>query len=389
MKLRLGIDKLIAMRFKPLHGAKIGLCTNISCCDSSLNPTIATFRKERKVHLEAVFAPEHGLFGALQDQIKADSFYEHTAGLAVHSIYKDRLIADGTMRRTIDVLVIDLQDVGTRYYTFVWSALLLIEQMARLGKKVIVLDRPNPLNGITIQGPVLAEQLISFVGLYPVPVRHGLTIGELCLLVCSEMNIDADLQVIPMTGWRRQSYYNETGLPWTMPSPNMPCLDTAIVYPGMCLLEGTNISEGRGTTRPFELFGAPWIQPEVLVTSLRKKKISGVQFRPTYYIPTFHKYKHTRCGGVQMYVTKRAAFNPVIAGLEIIRTIRTLYGRQFSWRKPPYEFEKKRMPFDILIGNTWVRNAIDKRKTVSWMKARWQSELRGFRQRRKHHMLYA
>ncbi len=388
MKLRLGIDNLIAMKFKPVRGAKIGLCTNISCCDSDLNPTITTFRTEKQVHLKAVFAPEHGLFGALQDQIKADDFYERTAGLAVHSIYKDRLIADDAMRRTIDVLVIDLQDIGTRYYTFVWSALLLIEQMARLGKKVIVLDRPNPLNGTVIQGPVLAEQLISFVGLYPIPVRYGLTIGELCMLVCSEMNIDVDLQVITMTGWRRRSYYDEAGLPWTVPSPNMPCFDTALVYPGMCLLEGTNVSEGRGTTRPFELFGAPWIQPEALVTALRKKKIRGVQFRPTYFIPAFHKYKDKRCGGAQIYVTRRAVFNPVTTGLEIIRTIKTLYERRFSWRKPPYEFEKKRMPFDILIGNTWVRKAINTHRTIPWMKARWQSELLKFVQRRKHHMLY-
>jgi uncharacterized protein YbbC (DUF1343 family) len=389
MKVHLGIDNLIAMKFRPLRGAKIGLCTNISSCDAHLNPTIATFRREKKVHLKAVFAPEHGLFGALQDQTKADSFYESQSGLVVHSIYKDRLIADDAMEQAIDILVIDLQDIGARYYTFVWSALLLIEQMARLGKKVVVLDRPNPLGGTIIQGPVLSERLISFVGLYPVPVRHGLTIAELCTLACSEMDIDVNMQVITMTGWERTCYFDETGLVWTVPSPNMPCLDTALVYPGMCLLEGTNISEGRGTTRPFELFGAPWIQPEMLVASLRKKKIRGAEFRPTYFIPTFHKYKGERCGGAQIYVTKRAVFNPVTAGLEIIRTMRILYERAFAWRTPPYEFEKKRMPFDILIGNTWIRKAIDERRTVSWMQAQWQSQLRMFRQRRKRHLLYA
>ena len=388
MKLRLGIDKLTAMKFKPIHGARIGLCTNISSCDSYLNPTITALSTAPHVNLKVVFAPEHGAFGALQDQIKADSFREAQTGLTVHSIYKDRLVADDAIDQAVDVLVIDLQDIGTRYYTFAWSALLLIEQMARLGKKVIVLDRPNPLNGTTIQGPVLAEQLISFVGLYPVPVRHGLTIAELCVLACSEMDIDVDLDVIKMTGWRRTCYFDETGLPWTVPSPNMPHLDTALVYPGLCLLEGTNISEGRGTTRPFELFGAPWIQPEALVTALRKKKIKGAQFRPTYFIPTFHKYRGERCGGAQIYVTKRAVFNPVTVGLEIIQTIKTLYEKKFSWRKPPYEFEKKRMPFDILIGNTWVRKAIDKRKTVSWIKAQWLPELRMFRQRRQHHLLY-
>jgi uncharacterized protein YbbC (DUF1343 family) len=202
------------------------------------------------------------------------------------------------------------------------------------------------------------------------------------------MNMDVDLEVMAMRNWHRQLFHDETGIPWTIPSPNMPSLNTALVYPGMCLLEGTNVSEGRGTTRPFELFGAPWIEPEMMVRSLWKKKIKGVQFRPTYFMPTFHKYRDKRCGGAQMYVTKRTVFNPVTTGLEIIRTIRTLYGKKFAWRKPPYEFEKEEMPFDILVGNTWVREAIDKRKAVSWMKTRWQRELRKFKQRRKRHMLY-
>ncbi len=388
MKLHLGIDNLIARKFKALQGTKVGLCTNISCCDSHMYPTFMRFMENTNVHIRTIFVPEHGLFGALQDQIKAPSFYDRKDRVVVYSVYNDRLVPDRQIKNKIDILVIDLQDIGTRYYTFVWSAILLIEQMARLGKKVIILDRPNPLNGSRVQGPVLEKRFISFVGLYPIPVRHGMTIGELCMLVCSEMNINVDLQIIKMRGWRRQSYYDETGLPWTMPSPNMPSLDTALVYPGMCLLEGTNVSEGRGTTRPFETFGAPWIDPRKLVRELTRRKIPGVLFRPTYFIPTFNKYCDTLCGGAQMYVTNRKRFNPVTAGLEIVRLIKEHYPRAFRWRTPPYEFEKMRPPFDILIGNDWIRKSINAKKTVSWMKAQWQTDVQLFEKRRKNYLLY-
>lgn len=386
--MHLGIDNLVQSRFKILHGARIGLCANYSACDSHLHPTICLFTQAKNIKLRALFAPEHGLFGALQDQVPADDFYDKTRKITVYSLYNQALADEAKIKKGIDCLVIDLLDVGSRYYTFLWSAMLIIEQMERLGKKVFILDRPNPLNGKRVEGPVLAKDHISFVGLYPIPIRHGMTMAELCSMIAYEMWCKAEIEVIPMKGWSREWSFPETGLPWTVPSPNMPLYETARVYPGMCLFEGTNISEGRGTTRPFEQFGAPWIDAELLTDVLQKKSIPGVGFRPAYFIPTFSKYAGKLCKGAHVYVTQEKVFDPVIAGLEIISTIRYLYLKKFKWRKPPYEFEKKRMPFDILIGNSWVRQAIENNDSISTIKAQWQDGLKEFKQRRKKHLLY-
>jgi uncharacterized protein YbbC (DUF1343 family) len=340
------------------------------------------------VKLRALFAPEHGLHGALQDQITAQDYFDHSRKITVYSLYSKSLADEEKIKKQIDCLVIDLQDIGSRYYTFLWSAMLLIEQMERLEKKIYILDRPNPLTGKKVAGPVLEKDHISFVGLYPIPIQHGMTIAELCTMIAYEMWCTAEIEVIPMKGWSRAWSFSETGLQWTIPSPNMPSYETALVYPGMCLLEGTNVSEGRGTTRPFEVFGAPWIDADLLTQVLQKKTIPGARFRPAYFIPTFSKYAGKLCRGAQLYVTGRKVFDPVTAALEIIATIRYLYLKKFKWRKPPYEFEKKRMPFDILIGNSWVRNAIEDNDSISTIKQRWQDGLRNFRHRRKKHLLY-
>jgi uncharacterized protein YbbC (DUF1343 family) len=297
-------------------------------------------------------------------------------------------VSDKTILNKIDVLVIDLQDIGTRYYTFVWSALLLIEQVANLDKEILILDRPNPLNGGTVQGPVLEPEYVSFVGLYPIPVRHGLTIGELCTLVNDELDLGADIKVVKMTGWTRDLYFNDTGLFWTMPTPNMPSFSTALVYPGMCLLEGTNISEGRGTIKPFELFGAPWIDPFTFIKAINKKKIPGVQFRPTFFIPTFNKYKNRLCGGAQIYVLNERRFDPFSAGLEIIQTIKRLYPEKFKWRRPPYEHETQKLPFEILTGNAWIKQYLDKNHSVASISREWQMDLYRFKRKRRKYLLY-
>ena len=374
--------------FDLIRGCKVGLCTNIASCSTSLEPTLEIFSNQKGFKLSAVFAPEHGFFGALQDQVRATTFYDKERGVSIYSLYSKNLVPDQTILKKIDVLVVDLQDIGTRYYTFVWSALLLIEQVANMGKKIFILDRPNPLNGETVQGPVLEPEFISFVGLYPIPVRHGLTIGELCAFVNDELHLGADIKVIKVKGWTRDLCFDDTGLCWTMPTPNMPSFSTALVYPGMCLLEGTNISEGRGTTRPFEVFGAPWIDPYTLVKTLNKKKIKGVQFRPTFFIPTFNKYKERLCGGGQMYVTNETRFDPFSSGLEIIQTIRQLYPKKFRWRKPPYEHEKERLPFDILVGNAWIRQYLEKGQTVASIKQKWQMDLYRFKRIRRKYLLY-
>ena len=386
--MHLGIDALVSNKFMPLHGTRIGLLTNISSCNARLEPTVTLFSQQKKCRLKALFAPEHGLFGALQDQVRARDYYDATKKVRVFSLYNKKFLSDISILRKIDVLVIDLQDIGTRYYTFLWSALLLIQMIALFKKSVLILDRPNPLNGMTVQGPVLEPEFLSFVGLYLIPIRHGMTVAELCNLINKEMKIGAEMKVIKMRGWSRRHYFDDTGLYWTVPSPNMPSFDTALVYPGMCLLEGTNVSEGRGTTRPFEIFGAPWISPTDLVNVLSRIKIPGASFRPTYFIPTFGKYKSKACGGAQLYVTNRNSFNAVTTSLHIIRAIRNLYPKKFRWRKPPYEFEKTKMPFDILVGNSWIRKAIEKNKTISSMKKNWQKDLMWFKKIRKKYLIY-
>jgi uncharacterized protein YbbC (DUF1343 family) len=385
---RLGINNLTAKKYKPLKNARVGLCTNISSCDAQFRPTISLLSRQKDFELKAIFAPEHGLFGALQDQVQASDYYDRNRKIKVYSLYSTRLIPDQEIKRKVDILVIDLQDIGTRYYTFLWSAVLLIEQMARLNIPILVLDRPNPLNGKTVQGPVIEPNFVSFVGLYLLPVRHGMTIGELCSLINEELELAADLKVIRMKGWSRHQYFYDTGLPWTMPSPNMPSFKTALVYPGMCLLEGTNISEGRGTTRPFEIFGAPWIDPFAFVAQINKKKIPGVQFRPISFVPTFNKFKDRLCGGAQIYVTNIRCFNAFTTALDILKTIRDMYPKKTKWRNPPYEFERHKLPFDILVGNSWIKEALEDNQPIQSIRKRWQIGLYKFKLVRKKYLLY-
>ncbi|MGQ9663771.1 MAG: exo-beta-N-acetylmuramidase NamZ family protein [bacterium] len=384
--MQMGIDILTAHQFERLRDKKIALLTHIPATDSKLISTISHFTNSKTVDTKLILSPEHGLFSAMQDQVFIKNHQQKS--IPVVSLYGRELCPPLKILKTIDIAIIDLVDIGVRYYTFIWTAILLIKAMAELHKKVLILDRPNPLNGATVQGPVLEKEFSSFVGLYPLPVRHGMTIGEICNMINRKYKIDCDLEVIKMEGWKRSYCFTDCQRFWTIPSPNMPSFDTSVVYPGMCLLEGTNVSEGRGTTRPFEIFGAPWIDEEELVRELRKIDISGVRFRPLKFIPTFHKYKGKLCGGVQIYVDNIKSFDPVVLGLEIIRLIKMLYPKNFAWRMPPYEFEKKRLPFDILIGNSWIREAIERGDSVSSMKKRWQRELNDFIHTRRKYLLY-
>jgi uncharacterized protein YbbC (DUF1343 family) len=254
------------------------------------------------------------------------------------------------MLHDLDLLLIDLQDVGARYYTFVWTMYLAMRACERENIRVVVLDRPNPINGVTVEGPTLNPDYHSFVGMHPIPVRHGKTIGELAAQFRSECFPSCALTVLPMKNWERVMWFDQTGLPWVTPSPNMPTLGTATVYPGMCLLEGTNVSEGRGTTRPFEIFGAPWIDAEKLCRELNGLKLSGTHFRETFFQPTFHKFSGQLCGGAQLHVTDRDAFHPFETGVEVIRGIRRMYANHFQWKSPPYEYEYKRLPIEVLLG---------------------------------------
>jgi uncharacterized protein YbbC (DUF1343 family) len=288
----------------------------------------------------------------------------------------------------VDAVVVDLQDVGSRYYTYVYTMLHVLEACARDRKRVVVLDRPNPLGGAVVDGNVLDPEYRSFVGMHPLPVRHGMTVGELALMFREDLGLEVDLHVTRMRGWQRGMHFEDTGLPWVLPSPNMPTPDTAFVYPGGCLVEGTNLSEGRGTTRPFELVGAPWLDGPVLARALEMERLGGVGFRPTAFTPTFHKHVGRLCHGVQVHVRERKAFPAFLAYLLLIHHARRQDPERFAWRDPPYEYEFVKLPFDILAGTDGVRRAIEAGRSPKRLARGWREEQAAFRRRRKRFLLY-
>jgi len=319
--------------------------------------------------------------------IEWEGFIDKSTGLPVYSLYGKTRKPTSEMLKYIDILIIDLQDVGARYYTFIWTMALCME--ACEGKiPLIVLDRVNPIGGIITEGPLLKKNFTSFVGLHPLPVRHGMTIGEIALYFKDNFYPKVDLTVIYLKNWKRKLWFNETGLHWVMPSPNMPTLDTATVYPGMCLLEGTILSEGRGTTRPFEIFGAPFIDPAKLVKRLNEFKLKGVFFRPLYFTPTFNKFSGQLCGGVQIHVIDREKFKAFKTAVAILLTIKEIYPQINIWREPPYEYEFEKLPFDILSGSDRLRKDIEEGKSLKDMEYWWNDELESFRKIREKYLIY-
>jgi uncharacterized protein YbbC (DUF1343 family) len=301
--------------------------------------------------IAAFFGPQHGFLGQTQDNMIEWQSYEHPRlGVPVYSLYGEHREPTATMLKDVDLVLVDLQDIGTRCYTFIWTLYLCMQACEKHDIDVLVLDRPNPINGVSIEGPVLDSSYKSFVGMHPIPVRHARTIGELAQQFHDEAFLSGRLSILPMKNWARAMWFDQTGLPWVMPSPNMPTLDTAAVYPGMCLLEGTNISEGRGTTRPFEIFGAPFVDVEALCRELNALQLPGIFFRENYFEPTFQKFAGQLCGGAQLHVTDRESFRPFETGVQIIRCLRRMYGDSFQWRKPPYEYETEKLPIEILLG---------------------------------------
>jgi uncharacterized protein YbbC (DUF1343 family) len=377
-----GLDVLLHHRLGLLRGRRFGVLAHQASVDARLEHAVALLSDVRGATLAALFAPEHGVWGAPQDLIFVGNERDPVTGLRVTSLYGERREPTPAMLRGLDVLVIDLQDVGARYYTYQWTLALAMRACARAGVRVLVLDRPNPLGGELVEGNLPDPAFASFVGLYPLPARPGLTIGEIARYLNAQHALGADLDVVAMRGWRRRMLWEDTGLGWVPPSPNMPTLDTARVYPGGCLIEGTNLSEGRGTTRPFEWVGAPWLDAHAYAAALEAERLPGVTFRPARFRPTFQKHAGRLCGGVQIHVTDRGRFQPFLAGLAVIAVARRQAPRAFRWRRPPYEFERRKLPIDILLGTDTIRRALTRGATLRAIERSWQRGLATWKRRR-------
>ena len=353
MPVVLPIDHLDELWPNKFRGARIGALIHPASVSSKLEHASRILERHDGgvFRLTAFFGPQHGFLGQTQDNMVEWKSYDHPRlRIPVYSLYGEHREPTAEMLNRLDVLAVDVQDIGARYYTFIWTMYLCMRACEKQQVAVVVLDRPNPINGVTTEGPVLDSDYRSFVGMHPIAVRHAKTIGELAQQFRNEAFPECELSVLPMKNWKRQMWFDQTGLPWVMPSPNMPTLDTATVYPGMCLLEGTNISEGRGATRPFEIFGAPFIDADRLCTELNKLRLPGVFFRENYFQPTFHKFARELCGGAQMHVIDREIFQPFLTGVQIIKRIRKMYPEQFRWKQPPYEYETKKLPIEVLLG---------------------------------------
>jgi uncharacterized protein YbbC (DUF1343 family) len=320
--------------------------------------------------------------------IETDHAVDAETGLPIHSLYSETREPTAAMLKDVDVLVFDMQDVGCRIYTFAYTMANCMVAARKLGKKVIVCDRPNPINGTHVAGNVLEPEQASFVGQFAIPTRHGMTLAELAQLFNEHFGISCDLQVIKMEGWERGFWHDQTDAPWVMPSPNIPTLDSATVFPGTVHFEGTQISEGRGTTRPFELVGAPYIHPEVYAKELNDLNLPGVFFRSCVFRPTFQKHGGVSCGGVQIHVLDRSAFEPVMTGVAMVKTAFDLYPKEFRWKEPPYEYVYDRNPFDVIAGTSSIRGAFEKGTALDDIQKSWVDGLAAFKAVREKYLLY-
>jgi uncharacterized protein YbbC (DUF1343 family) len=389
MRVAIGFENLLAAPPPELKQARLGLLCNQATLTPAWQPLWQVLARHFPQQLRALFSPQHGLWGEKQDNMIASAdAVEPVTGLPVFSLYGERLQPTPESLALIDVLLVDLPDVGTRVYTFAATMAYAMQTAARQGKKVIVLDRPNPIGGVQVEGNVLKPAMASIVGPYPLPMRHGLTLGELARYYNHIGQIDCDLTIIPVEGWDRTRYGDAVGLPWVLPSPNLPTLDTAIVYPGQVLLEGTNLSEGRGTTRPFELCGAPFINPFEVKAALKDVyDLPGASLRETWFQPTFHKWAGQVCGGFQLHVTDRRAFKPYLTTLAILQVILQLYPDEFQWRRPPYEYEYDRLPIDLLTGDPGIREGLERGLSPAKLEQDWEAGLQEFLRDRQNYLL--
>ena len=370
-------------------GRRVGLLSNPASLDAERRHVVDVAAAAPEVRLTALFGPQHGFRSDVQDNmIETDHARHPRLDVPVYSLYGETRTPTPAMLSGIDMLVVDLQDVGTRVYTYVHTVTNCLQACAAAGVPVVVCDRPNPIGGTTVEGPMLRPGFESFVGQFPVPLRHGLTIGELARLCNETFGLGASVEVLPLDGWRRDAYHDETGLPWVLPSPNLPTLDSAVVYPGMVLFEGTNLSEGRGTTRPFELAGAPWLDAHRVAETMNGLGLPGAWFRPAEFQPTFQKHAGGTCGGCQIHVADRAAFRPVLTAVALLQVCRRLDPDRFAWREPPYEYEEVIPPIDILSGSDALRRSLDDDIPYTAIAEAWAADLDAFGRLRDDYLLY-
>ncbi|MGD9875938.1 exo-beta-N-acetylmuramidase NamZ family protein [Desulfococcus sp.] len=377
--LRTGLECFLECPPRWLAGARMGLLCNPASVDGKLRHARLLIDRRFPGNLKALYSPQHGFFAEKQDNmIESDHMIDPMLNIPVFSLYGETRIPTAGMLDPIDVLLIDLQDVGTRVYTFIYTMSYCMETAARLGKRVVVLDRPNPVGGMAVEGNILSPEYASFVGRYPIPMRHGLTIGETARLFNEHFGIGCDLTVIPMEGWERWMLYRDTGLPWVAPSPNLPTPESALVYPGQVVWEGTHVSEGRGTTQPFELFGAPYFDTERLFDVLGGAHPPGAVLRPCRFEPTASKWSGRVCRGFQIHVTEPTAYRPYDTTLRLLSAVLACHGDDFEWKPPPYEYEHERMPIDLILGDGRLRRRIEQQVPTADLSREWQADLTGY-----------
>lgn len=385
----LGLEAFLRDRTSSLAGARVGLICHPASIDHQFRHAADLFSQHSEIKLTALFGPQHGIRGETQDNmIEWEAFRDARTGVMAWSLYGEVRKPTPQMLADVDVLVFDVQDVGTRVYTFIYTMALAMQAARELGKRFIVLDRPNPIGGVGIEGNILESGHESFVGMYPIPMRHGMTVAELARMFNEEFGIGCDLEVVAMEGYKREFWFDDTDARWVIPSPNMPTLEAATVYPGTVFVEGTKFSEGRGTTRPFEINGAPYADAYQFAGHLNHLQLPGVHFRPHSFKPTFQKHVTQLCHGVQIHVTDRDEFKPVITGIALIKAMHDLYPNDFKWQTPPYEYVYDRLPFDVIAGTTTLREQIEGGISIVEISDSWREGEKAFAERRGPYLLY-
>lgn len=388
-RVRSGIEVLLSDRIDLLRNQRIALVCNQASVLPDLRHAADVIHESPEINLTTLFGPQHGIRGDVQDNmIETDHAVDSHTRLWIYSLYSETREPTEKMLENVDTIVFDLQDVGCRIYTFNYTMANCMRAAKKYGKRVIVCDRPNPIGGVHVEGNVTEKEFTSFVGQFEIPTRHGMTTGELAKMFNEYFDIGCDLEVVAMDGWRREMWYEGTGLPWVLPSPNIPTVETCAVFPATVYLEGTELSEGRGTTKPFELNGAPFIDPSEWTAELDRYNFPGVVLRPCFFRPTFQKWADQTCGGVQIHVTNRETFRPVILGVAMVKTAYDLYKENFQWKQTDYEYEFGKNPFDVVSGTDTIRKAIERGDSLSDIESEWSSNLDQFKSLRKSFLLY-